>query len=70
MLHFLYVLKLKLNLLQQVYVASVRSRTAVNRPITLGLLMAYTMYSGWLFLNNFVAVRTGIFMDWPPDHSV
>jgi len=49
MLHFLYTLKLKLNFLQQVYVASVRSRTAVNRPLFRGLLMAYRMYSGWLF---------------------
>jgi hypothetical protein len=28
------------------------------------------MYSGWFFLKNFVAAGTGIFMDWPPDHSV
>jgi hypothetical protein len=39
------------------YLASVHSRTAVNRPISLVLLMAYRMYSGWLFVNNVVTAR-------------
>jgi hypothetical protein len=47
MLHFLYILKMKLNFLQLICVAGVRSRTAVNRPISLGLLMAYRLYLGW-----------------------
>ena len=53
----------ELNFLQQVYVAGVLSRTAVN---TDGLQVVSRM----VFLNNFVTDRIGIFMDWPPDHSV
>lgn len=43
--------------LATIYLASVHSRTAVNRPISLGLLMAYRMYSGWRFVNNVVTAR-------------
>ena len=53
----------ELNFLQQVYVAGVLSRTSVN---TDGLQVVSRM----VFLNNFVTDRIGIFMDWPPDHSV
>lgn len=53
----------ELNFLQQVYVAGVLSRTSVN---TDGLQIVSRM----VFLNNFVTDRIGIFMDWPPDHSV